>query len=248
MSSIRSAVALLTRVPVATAETDTPGAAAFGLVGAGVGVIGAIPFGLLAGPAGEPWIGAIAAVAMMAIVTGGLHLDGLADTADAVTARDPAAAERARRDPRLGAGGVLAIVLVVTAGLASLVSIATDAGAARGALVLVVVASASRVVPVLVTIAARRLLHPETTLGSWFSTRVTLSDAAVALISSTVITAALSLIGGPLVPLAALATVVLGCLAGAIVVALRRGLDGDGLGAIVELSVVGGLLVAAVVA
>ena len=70
----------------------------------------------------------------------------------------------------------------------------------------------------------------------------------MALVSSAAITAALSLIGGPLVPLAALATVVLGCLAGAIVVARRRGLDGDGLGAIVELSVVGGLLVAAVVA
>ena len=31
MTTVRSAVALLTRFPVATADTDAPGAAAFGL-------------------------------------------------------------------------------------------------------------------------------------------------------------------------------------------------------------------------
>ena len=153
MSSVRSAVALLTRFPVATAETDTPGAAAFGLVGAGVGLVGAIPF-VLAGSLGEPWIGAVAVIATMAVVTGALHLDGLADTADAVMARDPEAAERARKDPHVGTGGVVALVLVIAAGVVALVSLGAtgSAGAIRGGLVLVAVASASRDVPILVTI------------------------------------------------------------------------------------------------
>ena len=246
MSTVRSAVALLTRVPVATAATDTPGAAAFGLVGAGVGLVGAIPFAVLAGPAGEPWIAAVAAVAAMAIVTGALHLDGLADTADAVMARDPDAAERARKDPHLGTGGVVAILLVVAAGIVALVSLATAPGATRGGLVLVAVASASRVVPILVTVVLGRLRPvPTATLGTWFAERVTLTDAVVALASVVIVSIVLVPIGGSILPIAALVTVIAGCAAGAIVVALRGGLDGDGMGALIELSVVAGLIAAA---
>jgi adenosylcobinamide-GDP ribazoletransferase len=245
---MRSAVALLTRFPVATEETDAPGAAAFGLVGAGVGVVGAVPFALLAGPAGEPWIGAVAAIATMVIVTGALHLDGLADTADAVIARDAEAAERARKDPHVGTGGLVAIVMVVAAGIVSLVSLATAAGPLRGALVLVAVASASRVVPVVATVALRRIRPAtSTTLGGWFAARVTAADAALALGSAVLIAVVLALVGGPLVPVAAAGTLLLGGMTSATVVALRGGLDGDGLGALVELSVVAGLILSAVV-
>src|SRR4029078_2986433 len=182
MSSVRSAVALLTRFPVATAETDTPGAAAFGLVGAGVGLVGAIPFVLLAGSVGEPWIGAVAAIATMAVVTGALHLDGLADTADAVMSRDPEAAERARKDPHVGTGGVVALVLVIAAGVVALVSPGANGspGAVRGGIVLVAVARASRVVPILVTITLGRLRRAGVTmLGGWFAERVTSAGGLV---------------------------------------------------------------------
>ena len=246
MSSIRSAVALLTRVPLATAATDTPGAAAFGLVGAGVGIVAAIPYALLAGPAGEPWLGAIAAVAMIAFVTGGLHLDGLADTADALMARDAEAAERARKDPHLGTGGVIAIVLVIGADAAALVGLATSAGPIGAALVLVAVVTASRCVPVIVTVAASRSGPASAALGTWFADRVSVADAAVALASAALIAFGLALVGGPLITISALGAVALGCLAGAVIVALRRGLDGDAMGAIVELSVVAGLLVATI--
>ena len=249
MSTMRSAVALLTRFPVATAATDTPGAAAFGLVGASVGLVGAIPFALLAGPTGEPWLAAVAAVAAMAIVTGALHLDGLADTADAVMARDADAAERARKDPHLGAGGVVAILLVMAADIVTLASLATPQAAIRGGIVLVAVASASRVVPILVTVVLGRLRPIRTTtLGAWFADRVTLTDAVAALASVVLVTVLLVPIGGLIPPIAALATVLAGCVAGAIVVALRGGLDGDGMGALIELSVVAGLVAAAIVA
>lgn len=250
MSSVRRAVALLTRFPVATAETDTPGAAAFGLVGAGVGLIGAIPLALVAGPLGEPWIGAVAAVAAMAVVTGALHLDGLADTADAVMARDAEAAERARKDPHLGTGGVVALVLVITAGIVALSSLATPgtADAIRGGLILVAVASASRVAPILVTLSLGRLRPAATTrLGGWFADRVTFADALVAIVSMALIALALGLIGGPVITIAAISTLLAGCVAGAIIVALRGGLDGDGMGALIELAVVSGLIAAALV-
>ena len=250
MSSVRSAVALLTRLPVATAETDAPGAAAFGLVGAGVGLLGAIPFVLIAGVLGEPWIAAVAAVATMAIVTGALHLDGLADTADAVMARDAEAAERARKDPHLGTGGVVAVILVLAADVVALVSLGTHAGAGAigGGLVLVAVASTSRVVPVLVAVVLGGLRpRRRTTLGTWFAERVTSADVAVAVASATFVAAALGLIGGLVVLIAAIGTLLAGCVAGAIVFALRRGLDGDGMGALIELSVVAGLTVAAFV-
>jgi adenosylcobinamide-GDP ribazoletransferase len=250
MSTVRSAVALLTRIPVATPETDTPGAAAFGLVGAGVGVLGAIPFALVAGALGEPWIAAVAAVATMAIVTGALHLDGLADTADAVMARDAEAAERARKDPHLGTGGVVALMLVVAADVAALVSLGVSgsAGAIRGGLVLVAVAGTSRVVPVLLTVILGRLRQAgTTTLGGWFAERVTSADVAGAVASVAISAAALGLVGGLIVPIAAIGTLVAGCGVGAIVIGLRDGLDGDGMGALVELSVMAGLIVAALV-
>ena len=55
---------------------------------------------------GHPGPAAISALAIVAILSGGLHLDGLADTSDALAA--PAgAADRARTDPRAGTAGVV---------------------------------------------------------------------------------------------------------------------------------------------
>ena len=248
MSTVRSAVALLTRFPVATADTDAPGAAAFGLVGALVGLAGAIPLAALAGPGHEPWLGALAAVAVMAVVTGALHLDGLADTADALVARDPVAAERARKDPTLGVGGVLAVVLVLAGQVAALVSLVNDAGAGVGALVLVGVATTSRIVPATAAvIAIRRRRDEDPTLGSWFTERLTAGDVAVAIGSSVALVALLTTAGGLVIGIASIAAGVLGLGNAAAIIALRRGLDGDGMGAIVELAVVAGLATAAVV-
>lgn len=248
MSTVRSAVALLTRFPVATGETDTPGAAAFGLVGALVGAAGAIPLAALSGPGQEPWLGAVAALAVMAVVTGALHLDGLADTADALVARDPVAAERARKDPTLGVGGVLAVILVVGAQVAGLVSVVDGAGAATAALVLIGVATTSRVVPAIAAvIVVRRRPEDDPTLGSWFTERLTASDVAVAIASSVALIAVLTAAGGFAVGIASIAAASLGLGSAAAIIALRRGLDGDGMGAIVELSVVAGLATAAVV-
>jgi len=139
-------------------------------------------------------------------------------------------------------------VLVIAAGVVALVSLGAtgSAGAIRGGLVLVAVASASRDVPILVTITVAGLRPAVATmLGSWFAERVTRADGLVAIASTTVLAIALGLIGGPVVVIAAIGTLLVGSVAGAIVVALRGGLDGDGMGALIELSLVSGLIIAA---
>jgi adenosylcobinamide-GDP ribazoletransferase len=249
MSTVRGAVTLLTRIPVGVVITDGPGVAAFGLVGGLVGLVGALPLVLVAGPLGEPWLGAIAALAAIAIVTGTIHLDGLADTADALSARDAASAERARKDPSLGPAGVVAIGFVLAGEIAALGSLAETVGAVGSAGVLIAVAAASRVVPVVMT---RRIGgRPEDGLGGWFGQRITTSAVVIATASGGLIVLAAALLAGPggwLVALAAAGAAVLGAIIAALIVPRRGGLDGDGMGAIVELSVVAGLAIAALAA
>ncbi len=254
VDAVRSALGLLTRIPIGSVVADRPGAAAFGIVGAAVGGVAAIPLVLLGGPAGEPWLGAIAAVAMMALTTGALHLDGLADTADALLARDPAAAERARKDPAIGSGGAIALILVLGAETAALASLAGSGPAIAGA-ALVAVAAVSRVVPV---VASRLLPASGDTAGlaGWFRDRISTGEVVVA-----VVTAALVVVGAGTLTAAALegpaawpivagatAGLVLGLAAGAAIGAMRGGLDGDALGAAIEVSMVIGLAAAAVTA
>jgi adenosylcobinamide-GDP ribazoletransferase len=249
MSTVRGAVTLLTRIPLGVVLTDGPGAAAFGLVGGFVGLVGAVPLVVLAGPFAEPWLGAIAAVAAIAVVTGAMHLDGLADTADALTARDAAAAERARKDPSVGPAGVVAIGLVLAGEIAALASLTASVGSVATACVLVSVAATSRILPAMATRLAGHLLRDG--LGGWFAQRVTTTAVVVAAASAAVIVLGsgwLAATGAWIVLIAAGAAVILGGILAAVIVKRRGGLDGDGMGAIVELAVLAGLATAALVA
>jgi len=86
---------------------------AFPLVGA---VIGLVWFAVaVVGEAlgAGPLLVATLVLVADAVVTGGLHLDGLADVADGVASRRPADdAVRIMRDSAVGAGGLVAVVLV----------------------------------------------------------------------------------------------------------------------------------------
>jgi adenosylcobinamide-GDP ribazoletransferase len=109
------AVAFLTRVPVGRrvaidAADLGHGALLFPLVGAGIGAaVGGAA--LLAHAALPPLVAAALAVALGALLTGGLHLDGLADLADALGARTREQALEVMRDPRIGAYGTTALAL-----------------------------------------------------------------------------------------------------------------------------------------
>lgn len=116
-SSWRLALGFLTRLPVAAERAPAAqmarACAWFPLVGLLLGLLLAalaqtmhyvLPASLTA------W----ALVAALALVTGGLHLDGLADTFDGLGAGGtPERMLRAMRDPRLGAHGTSAMVLLL---------------------------------------------------------------------------------------------------------------------------------------
>jgi adenosylcobinamide-GDP ribazoletransferase len=247
-----AALALLTRIPVRT-DGSRAGAWAFGLVGAVLGLAAAAPLLLFA-----PLPGAVLALAILAVASGALHLDGLADTADALAAPTLEAAERARKDPRIGAAGVVAIVLVLGLDAAALAQVAgRSTGIAAAALV--AITSASRAAATVAPFAAG-VVRPG--FGRWFADRTTPRDAAFAVASAigvamvaavfadlTAHVAASSQARVALSPAIGCAVaLVVGGVGAAIVGRLRDGLDGDGCGAIIELSLAAGLLAASVLA
>ena len=119
-SLLRLACQMLTRIPAAGGVDYAPPLDAasiryYPFVGVLVGLAGGAVFA-----AGHAIFGgalaAILAIAAMAAVTGGLHEDGLADTADGICGASTA--ERAleiMRDSRIGAYGVLALILATAA-------------------------------------------------------------------------------------------------------------------------------------
>jgi adenosylcobinamide-GDP ribazoletransferase len=110
-----AAIAFLTRLPVGRfVELDAAdvGRAAplFPLVGAAIGAgVGGVAV-LLHGPV-PAWPAAAVAVAVGTVLTGALHLDALADTADAVGARSREHALEIMRDHAVGSFGAAALVL-----------------------------------------------------------------------------------------------------------------------------------------
>jgi len=232
MRAVRAAagaVAFLTRLPVGRlvvldGADVARGAPVFPLVGAGIGAaVAGIAIGL------EHVLPALAAAALGlaagAALTGALHLDALADTADALTKRGEDAL-RVMRDHAIGAYGAAALALdliVKTTVLAALVvhGHALGAAIAAGAL--------SRGVPLAIGV----LLPPLRADGAGASVRVTHTGA----IAGVAVAAAVAFAAGPahgpeLIAAAAI-------LAGAAIVFYRRwlgGVTGDLLGAATELS------------
>ena len=246
-TELRAAVALLTRWPVRVPDAGaTAGAAAFPLIGLGVGLLAAIPVVILG--AGQPVLAAFAALGVAAIATGGLHLDGLADTADALMAPDPARAEAARNDPRVGSGGVIALVLVIGAEVAAIAAISGSQGPVLAGGAVVVAMIVGRLVPVVVIGIGRRPGAGASGFGAWFAGQVRPRDVAVALALAAVAVAGACLVVATPVPGGwALAGLLAGGAATLAIRAARGGLDGDGLGASIEATVLGTLAVAAIV-
>jgi adenosylcobinamide-GDP ribazoletransferase len=123
---MRSALAFLTVVGGA-APPDRRAAAWFGVVGAllGLAVGGAW---WAAGELWPPLVAAVLALAVDAWLTGMLHLDGLADSADGLLPPVPAAQRLAiMAAPDVGSFGVVALVVVLAARLAGFASQAPDA-------------------------------------------------------------------------------------------------------------------------
>jgi adenosylcobinamide-GDP ribazoletransferase len=147
MRGFRAALAVLTRLPAGKLELadfrTAPGW--FPAVGLMIGAAQAVVMAVVLSVWG-PWLAALAALATGILLTGALHEDGLADTADALGS--PRSAERAleiMRDSRIGAYGTLALILTLGAQVLALGGLAAGVGAGpQAALAVVVAAGLSR--------------------------------------------------------------------------------------------------------
>lgn len=201
MAALRAIVAawtLLTIVPLPRTVTRrlhpedwAHGAAAFPLVGLVLGVLVAgvahIAIDLLG-----PYAGAAVAVVAGAILTAGLHLDGLADCADALGARGSGEAQRRRRleilrDSATGAYGTLALASALLLQVTTIAALSL-AGATGMAAAIVLAAVLSRTAGLL----HARLLPSARPLGLGAAFRVHRDALAVAALSAVVALAGIS--------------------------------------------------------
>ncbi len=187
-------------------------------------------------------LGAVLAVALLAYLTRALHLDGLADTADALGSGKPAEAalEIARRGD-VGPFGVVTLVLVLLVQVTAL-AVATEAG--WGAIAVVTAVVTGRVAVVVACSRAIPAARPDG-LGALVAGTVPKSVAIAWVVALLVASLAASAwIGGGywLLPLA----VAVGLMVALALVArsVRRlgGITGDVLGAAVETATTAALL------
>jgi adenosylcobinamide-GDP ribazoletransferase len=138
--SFLRAVQFLTRLWVPSPAVFDPSdlsrsAMWFPVVGCLVGAV--VAAAVWAGAQSSPWIGALLGLVAWVWVTGGLHLDGLGDVADALGAahRSPERFLEVLRDPHIGAFGSMALTLQLIAKLVLLSVVAAQP--ALAALVLI---------------------------------------------------------------------------------------------------------------
>ncbi|MEU5393152.1 adenosylcobinamide-GDP ribazoletransferase [Streptomyces tibetensis] len=200
LDGLRFAFGTLTVIPVRVTRWDREaargGMLCAPLAGLAVGAAAAgLGLALLFLGAGAP-LAAVATVAVPAALTRGLHLDGLADTADGLGSGKPAEdALRIMKQSDIGPFGVITLVLVLLAQVAALAQ-AYDASWARGACAAVVSAALARLA---LTLAARTgvpAARPEG-LGAAVAGVVPVRGAVLAAVAVTVAAAAAGALFGP---------------------------------------------------
>ncbi|MGW0532536.1 adenosylcobinamide-GDP ribazoletransferase [Streptomyces sp. NPDC003032] len=158
---IRFAFGTLTALPVRVTKWDRAAARAgmqwAPLAGLSVGLVAAGLGGLLTLLGAGPLLTATATAAAPAALTRGLHLDGLADTADGLGSARPADdALRVMKQSDIGPFGVITLLFVLLAQVAVLYQL-YERSWAHGAVAAVVSATAARLA---LTLAARAGVPP----------------------------------------------------------------------------------------
>ncbi|MER5192808.1 adenosylcobinamide-GDP ribazoletransferase [Streptomyces sp. NPDC002755] len=156
LDGLRFSFGTLTVLPVRVTRWDRE-AARGGMLGAPL--VGLVVGGCAAGLGllllylgASPLLAAVASAAVPAVLTRGLHLDGLADTADGLGSGKPAEdALRIMKQSDIGPFGVLTLLLVLLAQVAALTQL-YDTSWALGAVAAVVSAATARLA---LTLAAR---------------------------------------------------------------------------------------------
>jgi len=238
--SFRAAMSFLTVLPVANADGSAGerlGRAYFPAIGALVGLVAALA-SVAAGALTTPLLGGAVAVAVLCLLTGAIHLDGLADTADGLLASgDVERRLSVMRDPRLGSYGVTAIVVVLLLEVAAIAAMSPERAIAG----LVIAGALSRLATLSVITFVPYVRSTGLGVAAWDTRRrgLDLSFGALTVAIVCLLDWRRALLALPVVALAALAVVVL---------ARRRigGATGDVCGATAELGQLAALLVFAV--
>ncbi|MFB7190445.1 adenosylcobinamide-GDP ribazoletransferase [Streptomyces sp. NPDC056230] len=249
---LRFAFGTLTVLPVRVTRWDR-GTARAGmlcapLAGLVVGLLAAVPGGLLLLLGSGPLLAAVASVAVPAVLTRGLHLDGLADTADGLGSGRPADdALRIMKRSDIGPFGVITLLFVLSAQVAVLDQLYGQSWV-RGAVAAVVAAVTARLA---LTLASRQgvpAARPEG-LGAAVAGTVTLRAAvAVGAVVVVACAGAGALLGGYGAPRHALAALVaLGVAQLLLRHCVRRfgGVTGDVFGALTETATTAALVMLA---
>lgn len=129
LDDLVAAFGLLTRLPLPSRDiTPSPRAAwAWPVVGAALGAIAALAVSLALWAGLAPGIAAAIALLTGALLTGGLHEDGLADTADGLLGgRDRERRLDIMKDSRIGSYGALALILVTLIRWSALAALLTQ--------------------------------------------------------------------------------------------------------------------------
>lgn len=117
LAELQIALMFMTRLPVGPIRGEVPGLAdarwAYPLAGLVVGGLAWLGQGIALAAGLPSPVAAVIVIAIMALVTGGLHFDGLADLADGMGGgRDTEHRLQIMRDSRIGSHGALALILV----------------------------------------------------------------------------------------------------------------------------------------
>jgi len=241
-----AAVSFLTRLPVAcriafSAEDIGRAARWFPVVGGLLGVIYVLALHALS-PLFPATVVAVLIVMIEALLTGALHMDGLADMADGFGGgRTREDVLRIMRDHAIGAYGAIALILLV---LLKVVSIAALSERHRAEPYLVIAPMLGRWSIVMLNNLlpyARRSEQEGTRPGGCVSDFVGRTELFVATLTALVITGALAWRGGMACWLAVIGV---SALTGRLCLRRIGGITGDTLGANTEFCEVGVLLVA----
>lgn len=246
MRALADAVALLTRIPLpdwrrgaAVGDVDIARAAVwFPLVGAGIGLIVA-GTAILGGRVLPAVVAAVLAVTLETVLTGALHLDGLADSADGLAGGDRDHTLAIMRDHGVGVYGAAALVMAL---LLKATVLAALLAAGAGAVPLVVAAyalSRAAPLPLACVLDYARAEGTGRALAQGLGARRAAAGVGMAVLVS-------AIAGWTAVLMLSAATVTTVAVGRA---AYRRigGITGDVLGAGVELALQAGLLVAVAV-
>jgi adenosylcobinamide-GDP ribazoletransferase len=233
LGELAAAFMLLTRLPAASLSPPEPANAAsaawaYPVAGATVGAIGAAAYWLATALACPPALAAPWTLAVLILVTGALHEDGLADFADGLGGSTREQSLAIMRDHRIGSYGVIALILSLAI---RIIAIAVIAETAAVAAALIAAGAASRLAAVLVMAAlpAARADGLSAAVG-----RPRSALAAAVLGIAFVISWLLCPFGTALIAIIAAATAALAI--GAIASARLGGQTGDVLGAAVVLA------------